>query len=131
MNNLKKQSLLFVVGGLVYSTLEIIFRGYTHWSMTILGGICLIVLNKIEEIFGKAFLVKKCVLGSAVITTLEFVVGCIVNIRCRWNVWDYSAIPLNYMGQICLPFTVLWFFICIPGFQICEFLKKKVLIKIK
>ena len=24
------------------------------------------------------------------------------------NVWNYSALPLNIMGQICLPFSLLW-----------------------
>ena len=25
------------------------------------------------------------------------------------NVWDYSHVPMNFMGQICVPFTLLWF----------------------
>lgn len=28
------------------------------------------------------------------------------------GVWDYSAAPFNLLGQICLPFTLLWFPLC-------------------
>lgn len=47
--------------------------------------------------------------GTVVITALEFTVGYIVNIIYRLNVWDYSSQPYNYMGQICLLFSVFWF----------------------
>lgn len=34
--------------------------------------------------------------------------GCIVNLWLGWNVWDYSTMPGNFMGQICPQFTLLW-----------------------
>lgn len=54
---------------------------------------------------------KQMLLGSVIITLLEFVCGCIVNLLLHWNVWDYSNLPFNILGQICLPFSILWFFI--------------------
>ena len=56
-------------------------------------------------------LVKQMAIGAIVITTLEFLCGYIVNLWLGWNVWDYSNMPLNLFGQICLPFTALWFFL--------------------
>lgn len=54
---------------------------------------------------------RQMLIGAIVITTLEFVCGCIVNLWLGWNVWDYSNMPFNLLGQICLPFTVIWFFL--------------------
>ena len=51
---------------------------------------------------------KQCIIGSFVVTGIEFVSGCIVNLWLGWNVWDYSNMPLNLLGQICLPFSLLW-----------------------
>ena len=31
---------VFLSGGIIYSFIEVAWRGYTHWSMTIAGGIC-------------------------------------------------------------------------------------------
>ena len=39
----------------------------------------------------------------------------IVNIILQWNVWDYSNVPFNVMGQICLPFSIIWFFLSLPA----------------
>lgn len=47
--------------------------------------------------------------AAIIITLLEFVFGIIFNIFLGMNVWDYSNVPLNIMGQICLPFSLIWF----------------------
>jgi len=47
-------------------------------------------------------------IGVGIILTLEFISGCIVNLWLNLNVWDYSNMPLNLLGQICLPFALLW-----------------------
>ena len=41
--------LLFLIGGLVYAWIEILWRGYTHWSMFVLGGICFIIMGLLNE----------------------------------------------------------------------------------
>ena len=43
-----------------------------------------------------------------VITTFEFITGCIVNLWLKWNIWDYSGVFGNVLGQICLPFSLIW-----------------------
>jgi len=40
------------------------------------------------------------------ITAVELGVGLLVNRDYR--VWDYRGLPMNYRGQICLPFSLLW-----------------------
>lgn len=51
---------------------------------------------------------KQILVGAAIITGLEFITGCIVNLWLGWAVWDYSSMPLNILGQICLPYMLLW-----------------------
>lgn len=108
----------FAVGGFAYGLIEVVFRGYTHWTMVLLGGLVLVLLNLINQ--SKISLWTRCLLGAAVITSLEYSVGMIVNVALGWNVWDYSDKPLNVMGQICPQFTAVWFFICIPAYWLCE-----------
>lgn len=103
--------ILFGIGGLIYALLEIIARGRTHWTMFIVGGVAFFLIGCINEKYRSMTLVKQMVIGALVITLLEFVCGCIVNLCLGWNVWDYSNMPFNLLGQICLPFSLLWFFL--------------------
>lgn len=48
-------------------------------------------------------------IGAIIITALEFIVGVIVNLILKWNIWDYSMLPFNILGQISLPFSLIWF----------------------
>lgn len=115
-----KKLYTFITGAFIYSTIEVVARGFTHWSMAITGGLCLILLYEVFTRMPFLPLWKKCLLGSLIITALEFIAGNIVNITLGLNVWDYSHIPLNLFGQVCLPFTFLWFLLCIPAKMICE-----------
>ena len=127
MNKLKiitKYLLLGAIGSIIYMSLEILWRGYTHWTMGILGGICFICLGLINEILSwETPLVLQMLIGSTIITILEFITGCIVNIWLGWNVWDYSNLPLNLLGQICLPFSILWYFISAIGIIIDDYIR--------
>ena len=110
MKNIGVRMLVFLTGCFVYSLLEIASRGFTHWTMTLTGGLILTILYEMHVRLTGTPLWQKCLIGSVIITSVEFTVGVIVNIILRWNVWDYSDMPFNVLGQICLPFTVLWFF---------------------
>ena len=44
--------------------------------------------------------------GSAICTTGELLTGLMLNRDHR--IWDYSRLPLNFRGQICLPFSLIW-----------------------
>ena len=40
------------------------------------------------------------------ITAVELAAGLLVN--RGYHVWDYRQMPLNFLGQICLPYSLLW-----------------------
>lgn len=102
--------LLFLIGGRAYTGLEMLLRGRTHWTMFILGGICFVIIGLLNEhkFRWKDSLILQSLVGATVITILEFFTGCIVNLWLKWNVWDYSNLPFNLLGQICLYFFLLW-----------------------
>ena len=50
INKLIEYFLLFIIGGSIYYMIEIIYRGHSHYSMFILGGICLILIGIINTI---------------------------------------------------------------------------------
>lgn len=121
MNNLLKTLLLFLTGGVIYSAIEILFRGYTHWTMAVAGGLCLTLIYLMDSFTKNSSLALKCLFGSLIITAVELSVGLIVNTALGWNIWDYSHLPLNLMGQICFPFSVIWMLITVPALYICRF----------
>lgn len=126
-----KYIFLFVIGGGVYYAIETIWRGYSHWTMFILGGICFITVGLINNIFTwKTPIEIQAIIGSIIITLLEFITGIIVNIKLDWNVWDYSNPPLNILGQVCLPFTLIWIILSILIIFLDDFLRYKFLAKI-
>jgi uncharacterized membrane protein len=110
--SLYKLLTLFSIGGSAYVLIELLFRGFSHWTMFILGGICFVFLGLINESFSWEMpLWKQCLLGSGFITLLELFFGITFNLILKMNIWDYSNMPCNYLGQICLPFTIAWFFL--------------------
>ncbi|NCC69402.1 MAG: hypothetical protein EOM14_14665, partial [Clostridia bacterium] len=109
----------------LYGAIELLWRGRTHWTMLIAGGISFSVMYLIAT-RSNWTLPQKWICSAAVITTLEFVIGSIVNIRLGWNVWDYSGRPFNLYGQICLLYSVLWFLLAIPGTALCKLIKQQI-----
>ena len=107
--------LLFVLGGGLYMALEYFWRGRSHVSMFIAGGCALVLIGGIVRRFPGWSMWLICAAGAIVITAIEFIVGAVVNVRMGLNVWDYSDAPLNVYGQICLPYTLLWYGLCAPA----------------
>lgn len=116
--------ILFGMGGLVYLLIEMLYRGRTHWTMFLVGGLCFYMVGIVNEIFpwDMSFLLQ-CLIGGIIITTVEFFSGCIINLWLAWNVWDYSNVPFNILGQICLPFTLLWIIISAPAIILDDYLR--------
>lgn len=92
--------------------LEILFRGHTHWTMVLTGGACILTMYMLSGWLLGLPLIVGALAGALIITFYEFVVGVIVNISLGWQVWDYSAMPCNILGQICPTFTAIWFVLC-------------------
>nr|WP_245156686.1 putative ABC transporter permease [Clostridium aminobutyricum] len=98
------------MGSGLYYLLELFWRGYSHWTMGIVGGLSFVLIGSINEhLSWKTPLWKQAGIGTLIILTLEFITGCIVNIWLGWQIWDYSDMPFNLLGQISLPFAGLWF----------------------
>lgn len=107
MLNKTKNVAVFAIGAAGYTCAEILWRGWTHWTMTLTGGLCVLGIHHINSRSKSGFAVKTLE-STALITGLEFAVGCVVNKLLHWNVWDYSEMPLNILGQICPQYILLW-----------------------
>lgn len=125
MSKTKRFLTTFSIGSTGYSILEIVWRGYTHWTMSITGGVCFWLYYLTNRKLARKSIWERCFCGSAIITSVEFVVGCLVNKVFHLNVWDYSRQRFNLGGQICLLYSVLWFFLCIPLTYLCKQLSKR------
>ena len=111
-----KQLFLFALGGFIYYNIEILYRGYSHFSMFIVGGLCFVIMGLVNEVFKwDLFLEFQILLGWIAVLALEFISGCIVNLWLGWHVWDYSKMPYNLLGQISLAFALLWIPLVLVG----------------
>ena len=104
-----KSFTLFCIGALGYGIIELLYRGYTHITMGVLGGICMLFIS-IADSFRKSFfssLLCALVCG-AFITLMEGAMGNFLNVRLGLNIWDYSEAGLNLYGQVSLKFSFVW-----------------------
>lgn len=125
MKRTKTNLIIFSIGAFGYGLLEILWRGYTHWSMLCAGGISFCGLSVIAEKFKSISKISKAFLGGAFITSVEFLFGVIFNLLLRKNVWDYSKMPLNIGGQICAVYSFLWVFISFITLPLVSAINKK------
>lgn len=113
----------FGLGAFFYALIEILWRGYTHWSMMLAGGLCFLSFSKIAENRSRP-LWKKCIIGSIAVTGIEFVFGLVFNIILNKQVWDYSDRPFNLFGQVCLLFSLYWGLLGIVGIPVAGKVRK-------
>lgn len=114
-NTAIKYITLFAIGALGYFECELNYRYIVgtlpvHWTMPVVGAFLFLAVGSINEFFPWEMpLLIQCFIGAVAITATEFVAGLILNVWLGMGIWDYSAIPGNVMGQICIPFAVAWF----------------------
>ncbi len=101
-----KAAVLFYLGGGAYMTLEFLWRGRSHGSMFLLGGLCFSLMGSLYRRLPRVPLAIKQVLGAGMVTALELATGLLVN--REYAVWDYRNMPVNFHGQICLSYSLLW-----------------------
>lgn len=123
MKHLIKYLILLAIGGNVYCGIEILVRGFTHWTMFLVGGICFILIGIINEITPKMPLVRQMLLSAVIITVAEFVSGCILNIWLDLDIWDYSNETFNLLGQISLKHTIYWFLLSCVGIILDDYVR--------
>lgn len=116
MVKISKYLFIWALGGSIYYGFEIIFRGFSHWTMYILGGICMLFIyiqgKMIHWEDSLAIQITRC---TIFVTAMEFIAGIVLNKWMHLNVWDYSRLPFQLFGQICLPFTIIFSGLCALG----------------
>ena len=117
-------AVLLIIGGTAYVCIELIWRGHSDISMAVLGAISFVLIGNINESlpWELPFWIQ-CLIGTGMIVVLEFVSGCILNLWLHLGIWDYSNMPLNLLGQICLPFTIGWFFLSAVAIVLDDYLR--------
>ncbi len=106
---------IFLFGAVGYTSIEVVCRGRSHWSMALAGGVCLLTLFLVSrQMQGRSLLVQAAA-GAAVVTGIELIVGIVVNLWLGWKVWDYTNQPLNLLGQICPQYSLYWFLLTLPA----------------
>lgn len=124
IKNIIKYIILGGIGGITYIIIELLYRGYSHWTMFIVSANAFILIGLINEFISWDMeLWKQMLIGSGIVTALEFMSGYIFNIKLGWHIWDYSNVPFNIMGQVCLPFTIAWFFISLIAIVADDYLR--------
>ena len=114
--------IIYCLGGLIYAGIELLWRGWTHWTMLLCGGLCFYFIYYFS---GTGIpLYRKCVLCTAVIAVVEFLTGCIVNLKLNWAIWDYSQLPFNLLGQICPQFLLVWLILSVPALYLCSGIRR-------
>ena len=125
MKGFKKYCAVFAIGGTAYAAIELIWRGRTHWSMVVAGGICLVLFSVIESNLSEKPLVIRVLIAAGIVTAIELVFGLIFNVMLGMNVWDYSDMPFNLFGQICPTFFLLWCALSLAALPFARLITKK------
>lgn len=109
LKHINKSLTLFLIGGGAYVLMELLFRGHTHWTMAILGGVCFLLIGGINNwIPWEMPLPLQCILGAGIVTLAELLAGLVLNVWLGLGIWDYSNMPHNFLGQICPQFSAAW-----------------------
>lgn len=119
-----KLLILFAIGGFFYYFIERMYIGHSAWPMVIVGGTCFVLIGLINELFTWTIpLWLQGIISSAIVTAVELVSGLLLNVWLKLNIWDYSSLPLNFHGQICLYYGILWIFISLGAIIFDDWLR--------
>ncbi len=129
MKKIMKPLILFSIGGSIYISIEIIYRSLmdkppTHWVMFVLGGLAFLIIGRLNEhIDWEMPFWLQVLIGTAVVLVLEFIFGCVLNLWLGLAIWDYSNMPFNLLGQICLPFALIWSVLVVIAIILDDYLR--------
>ena len=106
---------LFLSCGFIYCMIEILFRGWSHWSMFVLAGFlgvfCIDSINNTLS-FDCDYIVQ-IIISTILCTIGEGISGIILNVWLQLNVWDYSKMTFGtfFFGQCNVLFCFAWMLI--------------------
>lgn len=118
-----KNAVLFTIGGGTYVSLELLYRARSHFTMFVLGGGCFLAIGQLGRSYPRLSPAVRAVIGSGICTAGELLAGLAFN--RDYAIWDYRNLPLNFRGQICLPFSLLWIPLSALGSEIFRLLDRK------
>lgn len=108
-----KDIFLFFMFGFIYYGIEIAWRGYSHWTMIGVGGLVgLFASVQNRRIEWQVPFWQQVIRVDLFTLACELVFGFILNILLGLHIWDYSDLPFNIMGQVCLLFALIWLPLC-------------------
>lgn len=119
-----KNVLVFFIGAVGYALIEILWRGFTHPTMIVAGGVCFLAFSLIAERMKQLPLLIKAFSAAFAVTAVELVFGIVFNLGFGMKVWNYTNMPLNFLGQICPTFSLLWCGIALLFIPIAERINK-------
>ena len=99
---------LFIIGGVGYVLIELMWRRRSHVSMFFVGGLCFELMGAIHTRLQKWALPLRCGLCALTVSAVELVSGCILNRWLGLGVWDYSKMRFHLLGQVSLKYSLLW-----------------------
>jgi len=124
VKQLSKNLGLFAIGGILYYSIEMLWRGYSHISMFFVGAICFVLIGLINEHLSfQTPLWKQQLIAAVIVTGIEFIAGVILNVWLHLDIWDYSILPFNLMGQISLQYSIIWLLLSLPAIVIDDCLR--------
>lgn len=118
-----KWLILGSIGGASYCLLEILVRGFTHWSMAVVGGVCFLIIGLLNERTPNMPLLKQMFYSMIVVTLVELFAGLVINVWLQLDVWDYSERLWNIWGQICLKNSIYWFFLSVVAVVLDDYIR--------
>ncbi len=119
---LYKNVILFTVGFCLYITIEVLFRGYSFPIMGVCAGLCMVIIDKINDyISWDVDILIQSSIGAILVTFMELIIGLVFKYTTLLPImWDYSNIPFNYLGIICLPFSLIWVLLSFVGILVAD-----------
>ena len=123
LKNISEYLVLWAVGGCIYYGIEVLFRGFSHISMFMLGGLCMQFFTwqgRLTE--WQDALPRQITRCTIFVVSMEFITGIIVNKWYHLAVWDYSDMPLQLWGQRWVPFALIFSFLCTMGILLSGYL---------
>ena len=101
LKNVSEYLVLWAVGGCIDYGIEVLFRGFSHTSMFILGGLCMQFFTWQGRLTNwQDTLPRQITRCTIFVVSMEFITGIVVNKWYHLAVWDYSDMPLQLWGQI-------------------------------
>lgn len=122
--------LLWFWGGTVYFLLEVIFKTCGNepekisWTMLVLAIFLVIPIERGgSQCPWEMPLPLQALICAGIVTCAEFIAGCILNLWLQLNIWDYSNLWGNVLGQICPQFILLWFILCLIFIPVFDWMR--------